>query len=115
MPSGGGFRETRETPFMISAAGLAISTDDPLQKATEEAAAAEASTTLKRAPAMRICHLCGTPQLLKSFKCHVQRCAQAWLTDEGAKPKASRRPLPEGPTPPEGKPLRGKVLEDFNR
>ena len=74
------FRETRESPFSLTTTGLAISTDDPnLTKHHEEA---DSSIPTGKAPAMRICHLCGTPQLLKSFRCHASRCAQAWLQEE---------------------------------
>ena len=106
----GGFRETRDAPFALSASGLAMSTEDPITAKAREAAAASslAATTTSSKPAkppsMRICHLCGTPQLLKSFRCHVGRCAQAWLAEEATKPEPLRRPLPRGPEVAEGGP-----------
>ena len=106
------FRETRESPFSLTTTGLAISTDDPnLTKHHEEA---DSSIPTGKAPAMRICHLCGTPQLLKSFRCHASRCAQAWLQEEAQKPKSQQRSLPEGPEVPPGKP-NPKTLEAVNR
>ena len=106
------FRETRESPFSLTTTGLAISTDDPnLTKHHEEA---DSSIPTGKAPAMRICHLCGTPQLLKSFRCHASRCAQAWLQEEQQKPKSQQRPLPDGPEVPPGKP-NPKTLEAVNR
>ena len=106
------FRETRESPFSLTTTGLASSTDDPnLTKHHEEA---DTSVPTGKAPAMRICHLCGTPQLLKSFRCHASRCAQAWLQEEQQKPKSQQRPLPDGPDVPPGKPS-AKQLESINR
>jgi len=104
------FRETRESPFSLTATGLAVSTDDPALAKTREDAAVPAG----RPPVMRICHLCGTPQLLKSFRCHASRCAQAWLAEETAKPKGQRRPLPEAPEVPPGK-LGPAALAALNR
>ena len=51
----------------------------------------------KGPPNMRMCHLCGTPQLLGSYKLHFARCAQAWELEENEKPASLRRPLPSGP------------------
>ncbi|KAJ1457756.1 hypothetical protein M885DRAFT_615177 [Pelagophyceae sp. CCMP2097] len=72
-------------------------------------------------PASRICHLCGTPQLLRtgSFPQHFKRCAAAWQLEEDAKPVSSRRPRPQAPLLADGSAPTAKTsraaLENFNR
>ena len=72
-------RPLRDAPFALSASGLPTFSADPIAiKPAAPAAAAVAARTpvtlrgrpstnpRNRAPAMRTCHLCGTPQLARS-------------------------------------------------
>jgi len=128
-------RELRDQPYKLSATGLAMLDETQPQQQQQQAVVEDealegssknktlSSTTQsgdekkkKRTPGMRLCHLCGTPQLLGSFKLHLKRCARAWEQDEASKPASLRRPLPAGPRLPEPTAATSEeALEEFNR
>ena len=106
------FRETRESPFSLTTTGLAISTDDPnLTKHHEEA---DSSIPTGKAPAMRICHLCGTPQLLKCFDATRRGAPRPGSRRRQQKPKSQQRSLPDGPRGAAGQ-AESQNLEAVNR
>ena len=127
-------RELRDQPYPLTETGLAIQFDEnkntlttfesgsSTQNNQNDASSSSDSKkkkTTKKMPGMRMCHLCGTPQLLNSFAMHYGRCAQAWSTDESLKPVSMQRPLPAGPRLTDGTEPTAATpaaqLEDFNR
>lgn len=124
-------RPLRDKPYSLSASGLAIVGDDKPEgkESTSETSTLGESSGLSgtsgvqkrgvRRPRTRICHLCGTPQLLQSYRLHFEQCAYAWERDEAEKPWVLRRPLPSGPRLPDGSQPNDKTslaeLDVFNR
>jgi len=110
-------RELRDEAYPLTETGLSMMSSQPTLESSTEKPSSDGGPD--RGPKMRMCHLCGTPQLLKSYKQHFGRCAQAWELDESMKPASLRRPLPAGPRLPDGGQPTADTprarLDEFNR
>lgn len=107
-------RELRDQPYDITTTGLWILSDkEAIGTSTVE------TSSSGRIPRTRMCHLCGTPQLLRSYAQHFRQCSRAWMDTESAKPASERRSLPAGPRLEDGGQPTADTpmheLEAFNR
>lgn len=109
-------RDMRDQPYDLTTTGLCILSD---KEAIGTDTVETSSSGRIRQPRTRMCHLCGTPQLLRSYAQHYRQCSRAWEDTESAKPASARRSLPAGPRLEDGGQPTADTpmheLEAFNR